>query len=122
MALKVLAQALSKYGDKNRVGTGKGKDATSNGHDKATQRLEQNKKRHDQEDSSTSPSTLALTGIVFGSVYGSFFLLCYFLLNTGFSVVENMVFLFFEFLGASHTLEGIRNHTARRHEVAKMRP
>jgi MFS family permease len=49
-------------------------------------------------------STLALTRVVFGSIYGAAFLTCYFLLNTGFSVVENMVFLFFEFLGGSNTL------------------
>ncbi|CAB9513042.1 expressed unknown protein [Seminavis robusta] len=77
--------------------------ATTNGHQNHHQQPNDN--TTDQKED--TPSTLALMGIIFGSVYGTFFLFCYFVLNTGFSVVENLVFLFFEFLGASHTLEGI---------------
>jgi len=50
------------------------------------------------------PSTWSLVVALCGTLYGATFLLCYFLLNSGFSVVENLVFLFLEFLGASNTL------------------
>jgi hypothetical protein len=50
------------------------------------------------------PSTVSLLFCVVGTIYGAAFILCYFLLSTGFSVVENLVFLFFEFLGGSNTI------------------
>ena len=53
------------------------------------------------------PSSLTLLKYVMGTLYGACFVLCYFLLNGGFSVVENMVFLFFEFLGGSNTICGL---------------
>ena len=39
--------------------------------------------------------------------YGAAFILMYFILASGLSVVENMVFLFFEYLGGSNTICGI---------------
>jgi Na+/melibiose symporter-like transporter len=51
-----------------------------------------------------APSSLRLILGIFGSIYGAAFVLCYFLMTTGFSVVENLVFLFFEFLGGSNTI------------------
>ena len=48
-----------------------------------------------------------LLPLVLGTPYGAAFILTYFILASGLSVVENMVFLFFEFLGGSNTLCGI---------------
>jgi hypothetical protein len=50
------------------------------------------------------PSNRTLIRSILGTVYGASFFLSYFLMTTGFSVVENMVFLFFEFLGGSNTI------------------
>jgi hypothetical protein len=55
----------------------------------------------------THPSNLSLLLAVLGTMYGIAFCLSYFLLATGLSVVENLVFLFFEFLGGSNTICGI---------------
>jgi len=60
-----------------------------------------------ETDASPDCSTLSLVLLVFGTAYGAAFGFCYFILNTGFSVVENMVFLFLEFLGGSNTVCGI---------------
>jgi len=51
-------------------------------------------------------SFFSLIQIIFGTVYGASFLLSFFILNSGTSVVESLVFLFFEFMGSSYTLCG----------------
>lgn len=42
-----------------------------------------------------------------GSLFGASFVLCFFTLNSGTSVVENIIFLFFDELGGSNTFCGI---------------
>jgi len=60
-----------------------------------------------ETDASPDYSTLSLVLLAFGTAYGAAFEFCYFILNTGFSVVKKMVFLFLEFLGGSNTVCGI---------------
>jgi MFS family permease len=64
-------------------------------------------KHDDKMKPTTPPSNLSLLLVVLGTIYGIAFCLSYFLLATGLSVVENLVFLFFEFLGGSNTICGI---------------
>lgn len=45
-----------------------------------------------------------LLRIMLGTVYGACFLFSYYCLNAGTSVVESLVFLFYEFLGGSYTM------------------
>lgn len=52
-------------------------------------------------------SILFFVKIICGTVYGASFLLCFFTLNTGTSVVENLIFLFFGDLGGSNTICGL---------------
>jgi len=48
-----------------------------------------------------------LLGILAGTMYGASFLFAVVCLSSGMSVVESLVFIFFEFLGGSNTLCGI---------------
>lgn len=52
-------------------------------------------------------SLLSMIPLMLGSVYGACFLFSYFALNTGASVVENLIFLYFELLGGTYTMCGI---------------
>ena len=61
----------------------------------------------DRPDHQERYTQFQLMGLVLGPVYGLAFCGTYFVLASGLSVVENMVFLFFEFLGGSNTICGI---------------
>ena len=58
----------------------------------------------DDDAASAIAGSWKLLCLVMGTCYGAAFVACYFVLATGFSVVENLVFLFFEFLGGSNTI------------------
>jgi hypothetical protein len=65
---------------------------------------EEEKDDENNKEKKGAPSTLSLAFAVFGTAYGAAFCFSYFVLNTGFSVVENLAFLFFEFQGGSNTV------------------
>jgi hypothetical protein len=62
---------------------------------------------HPQQQQQQQYSQWNLIYLVIGSAYGLAFAITYFTLASGLSVVENMVFLFFEMLGGSNTICGI---------------
>jgi hypothetical protein len=55
----------------------------------------------------SSVSKWSLIHYIVTTSYGAAFIFMYFILASGLSVVENMVFLFFEYLGGSNTICGI---------------
>lgn len=61
----------------------------------------------EDEKKDSSVSDWSLIRSVVSTSYGAAFILMYFMLASGLSVVENMVFLFFEYLGGSNTICGI---------------
>jgi MFS family permease len=61
----------------------------------------------EEEKKDSSVSDWSLIRSVVSTNYGAAFILMYFMLASGLSVVENMVFLFFEYLGGSNTICGI---------------
>lgn len=62
----------------------------------------------DRADSPSSQISMRLlVGILAGTLYGASFLFAVICLSSGMSVVESLVFLFFEFLGGSNTMCGI---------------
>lgn len=56
---------------------------------------------------SLSAQLLQILQVLFASRYGTGFLFAYTLLSLGGAVVENMIFLFYEFLGTSYTICGL---------------
>lgn len=62
---------------------------------------------HETVKISLSAQLLKIIEVLFASRYGAGFLFAYTLLSLGGAVVENMVFLFYEFLGTSYTVCGL---------------
>ena len=72
----------------------------------ASQRTDSNNETKSEDDEHRLP-IWSLLQIIFGTVAASAFIFSYFCLSSGFSVVENLVFLYFESLGGSNSLDGL---------------
>jgi MFS family permease len=86
-----------------------GQGLSADSHQNTSQSMEEpNKDLHwNEETSPTNVPMWALLRILTGTFYGLGFLFAVCCLSMGTSVVESLVFMFFEFLGGSNTLCGI---------------
>jgi hypothetical protein len=79
-------------------------DNLTDDREEASKPLDSQSTTSKSRDGSTLPWIL---GIMSGNVFGIGFIICFFTLSMGTSVVEQLIFLFFGFLGSSNTMCGL---------------
>ena len=75
--------------------------------DKSDKMKEKDERIQDEERGSSKNSIIIIITAMFGTMYGMGFVFSKFTLNMGTSVVEQLIFLFFNYLGSSNTMCGL---------------
>ena len=68
---------------------------------------EKDERIHEQDIDSSKNNMITIITAMFGTIYGIGFIFSKFTLNMGTSVVEQLIFLFFNYLGSSNTMCGL---------------